>query len=434
MFRQISEDLINWKNSKRRKPLLLQGARQVGKTWIVEDFGKSHYKNFIKLNFEFETNVHNIFESSLDPNEIIQRLSLFKEQKITANDTLIFFDEIQTCPKAITSLKYFQEKAPQFHIIAAGSLLGVSVVNNQNSFPVGKVNFLHLYPMSFYEFLIAIGKPMLADFIKEKPTKIDKAIHEQIMELLKIFIYVGGMPEVVDSYVTNADIEEVKEIQNEILQSYERDFTKYADPNQAIKTKEIWNSIPYQLGKENKKFKYSEVHDKARASTYELTFEWLKAAGLIYKVNQIRTAKLPLKGYEDSSKFKVYPLDSGLLSATLQVSSTLILNGSELFSIYQGALIESFICSEIVKWFRTIPHYWVSNSEAEVDFVFQLEDVIYPIEVKSGMDRNTKGLRSYQQISNSKTIFRASPRKYSESEDGFINFGLYGIMGLRNMM
>jgi uncharacterized protein len=433
MYRQIVEDLKKWKENKRRKPLLVHGARQVGKSYVIENFGLTHYKNFVKINFEFQADVHQIFENSLDPDIIIEKLSLLVDEKITTDNTLIFFDEIQACPRAITSLKYFYEKAPQYHIIAAGSLLGVSVSNDKSSYPVGKVNFLHLYPMSFYEFLLAHGHKKLAITIQKSPSAIDESLHNKLIDLMKIFIYVGGMPEAVASYITNKNMKEVKEIHIEIIQAYENDFTKYAGPNQAIKNREIWHSIPYQLGRVSKKFKYSDVKSKARASNYELAIEWLKSAGLIHVVSQIRTAKLPLKGYEDIEKFKLYPLDTGLLCTLLQIQPSTIIAGHDLFTNYNGALTECFVCNEITKNFKTTPHYWISNSEAEVDFVFQIGETIYPLEVKSGLDRNTKSIRSYQKINQAAVIYRASPRKYATSDDGFVNMGLYGVMGIENM-
>jgi uncharacterized protein len=429
MYRELTNGLLKWKTSKRRKPLLLQGARQVGKTWLIEDFAIQSFSNLIKVNFEYDTDIHSVFELTLDPYTIIDKISLLSNTKIEAGSTLLFFDEIQACPRAITSLKYFYELAPQYHIIAAGSLLGVSIGTNAN-FPVGKVNFLTLYPMSFYEFLHAMKMSSAAKRIREAPATIDDALHNKLMDLMRLFIYIGGMPEVVASYIKNKDANEVREIQLEILKAYENDFVKYTTPQQAVKIREIWNSIAYQLGRVNKKFKYSDVNNRGRASNYDTTIEWLQNAGLVQCVNQIRTPKLPLKGYADVSKFKLYSLDTGLLGAMLRLRKELILKGDELFSAYNGALTENYVCNELTKATDTYPHYWVSNSEAEVDFVIELDDQIVALEVKSGMDRNTKSLRSYQRINDAKYVFRASPRKYSASTDGFINLGLYAVMGL----
>ncbi len=405
----------------------------MGKTWAVEDFGKKEYSNFVKINFEFQTQIHELFEKTIDPKAIIESISLLTDEKIDAETTLIFFDEIQACPRAITSLKYFYENAPQYHIIAAGSLLGVSVGSNAN-FPVGKVNFLSMYPMSFYEFLKAMNMSKIAIALRDSMQTIDGILHEKLIDLMKLFIFIGGMPEVVASYIENKDMDEVRTIQEEILNAYERDFSKYTDASQAIKTREVWNTIPYQLSRENKKFKYSDVKTKARAINYETTIEWLQSAGLVYCVNQIRAVKLPLKGYADATKFKLYSLDTGLLIAMLRTKKEIILNGDKLFSEYNGALTENFICSEIVKSGHGIPHYWVSKSEAEVDFVFEINGEVIPLEVKSGMDRNTKSIRSYQQINNAKYVFRASPRSYSKNEDGFVNIGLYGVMGVEKLV
>ena len=253
MYRSISSQLLEWKNSVRRKPLILQGARQVGKTYIVKQFAIEHYRSLLYINFELETSLHSIFEHNLDPNYIIERLGLVKQSVIEPKSTLIFFDEIQACSKAITSLKYFFENAPEYQIIAAGSLLGVSFghVDSNSSFPVGKVTFMNLYPMSFYEYLKAFDYDQLADFLKNHPEEIDEPLHSKLIDQLKMFLLIGGMPEAVASYVEYRDIAQVKQIHQDINLSYENDFTKYTDVNQSIRTREVWKSIPYQLGREN---------------------------------------------------------------------------------------------------------------------------------------------------------------------------------------
>ena len=313
MGRLIYNDLKAWKNDPKRKPLLLQGARQIGKTFIVNQFGKNEYKNYIKLNFEEDDNLKNIFNSTLDPFQIINQLGLYLNRKIESENTLIFFDEIQVLPKAITSLKYFYENAPQFHIIAAGSLLGVSV-GKSASFPVGKVNFLTMYPMSFLEYLMAINENLLIDELLNIKDflALPEILHEKMLNSMKMYLFLGGMPEVVQDYIDNKDIVAVRKIQNEILQSYQKDFSKYAEPRESIKIAEIWRSIPYQLAKENSRFLYGEVKKNARSSHFEQSIDWLKNAGLIHIVNEIRAAKLPLGGYADLGKFKLYLRDGGL--------------------------------------------------------------------------------------------------------------------------
>ena len=432
MHRSLIEDLKAWKDATKRKPLIMQGARQVGKTFLIKEFAQQHYTSLVYINFEVEQNMRALFEQSLDPNLILDKIRLIKEVVIEEKTTLIFFDEIQACPKALTSLKYFNEMAPEYHVVAAGSLLGVSFsqTNHEHSFPVGKVTFMNLYPMSFLEYLQAVGQSPLGKTLQESPEIIDHTLHTILMDHLKTFVLIGGMPEAVQTYIDTKDINKVRRVQYDINAAYEHDFIKYADPSQAIKNKEVWQSIPYQLGKENKKFTYKEVKKNARASHYELALNWLQAAGLIYKVNQVRTTLLPLQAYEDDSKFKIFPLDTGLLSAILQINTTLILDDVGLFSSFKGALTECFVCSELVKYFNTTPHYWASHNQAEVDFLIQSKNHIIPLEVKSGMDRHTKSLRSYQNLNKATYVFRASPRKYSKSEDGFINIGLYSVMGL----
>lgn len=430
MKRSLYRNLLEWKSNQRRKPLLLQGARQVGKTWLINEFGKAEYKNYIYLNFEQTPNLKTLFSGELSPRKIVDNIGLFLGKKIHSDNTLICFDEIQICPVALTSLKYFQELAPEFHIIAAGSLLGVSL-GKTSSFPVGKVNFLTLYPLSFSEYLDAVGENLLAEQLLILET-LPEILHEKMIELLKMYFFLGGMPEVVSDYIQNRDIKEARKIQNDILKAYQRDFSKYTDPSQAIKVTEIWQSVPFQLAKENKKFTYNDVKNNARSSSYQQSIEWLKNAGLIHIVYQIRAAKLPVSGYADYTKFKIYILDTGLLGALLNLSSDIILKPNELFLEYNGAFVENYTCLELLKTIEQDLFYWSSEREAEVDFVFQYENDIYPLEVKSGSNRNTKSLRSYADKYQPKLLLRTSPRNFIKSE-GFINVPLYGLMSLKSL-
>jgi uncharacterized protein len=430
MKRTLYNNLLEWKSSQRRKPLLLQGARQVGKTWLINDFGKCEYKHYIYLNFEQTTNLKTLFINELAPKKIIENMGLLLGKKVNAAETLICFDEIQTCPEALTSLKYFQEHAPEFHIIAAGSLLGVSL-GKTSSFPVGKVNFLTLYPLSFAEYLDAIGQELLVEKLSVLDT-LPEILHEKLLEHVKMYFFLGGMPEVLVDYIQHQDIRAARTIQNDILKSYQRDFSKYSDPSQAIKVAEIWQSVPFQLAKENKKFSYNDVKNNARATSYQQSIEWLKNAGLVHVVNQIRGAKLPISGYADNSKFKIYLLDTGLLSALLNLSSDIILKPNELFLEYNGAFVENYTCLELLKTLEQEVFYWNSEREAEVDFVFQWNNVIYPLEVKSGLNRNTKSLRSYAEKFQPKLLMRASPRNFIRSEE-FINIPLYGLLGIKSL-
>ena len=344
MKRNLKRNLIEWKNSEVRKPLLLQGARQVGKTYLVHDFGKSEYDNYVYLNFEKDIELRSFFQGNLNPEFIINNLNLYFGRTIDPNKTLIFFDEIQSAPEAITALKYFYEDAPQYHLIAAGSLLGVSV-GKQSSFPVGKVTFMTMYPMTFDEYLVAIDEEMLKAQISdpEKLINIPEVIHDRLTRHFKLYLYLGGMPEVLQSFIDNNDIAKARKIQDDILKAYERDFSKYADARQAINTTEFWNSIPYQLAKENKKFKYSDVRKNARASTFELAIEWLKKAGLMNPSYNISVPKLPLGGYTNHSAFKVYLHDTGLLGAMLGLTSDNIVLPGKLYEEYNGAFIENLL-------------------------------------------------------------------------------------------
>lgn len=432
MKRTLYSQLLKWKNGKKRKPLLLQGARQVGKTYLVNQFGHAEYSHFIYLNFEEVPNLKTLFQDNLKPETIIENISIYTGQKIRQEDTLLFFDEIQVVPEVLTSLKYFSEYAPQYHIIAAGSLLGVSI-GKHNSFPVGAVNFLTLYPMTFCEYLIANGENLLEEKINnlEKTESLPEVMHKKLLKYYKLYLFIGGMPEAVGNYIENQDMLSVRNIQNEILEAYKRDFSKYTDKSQAIKTSEIWRSIPHQLAKENKKFKYGAVRKTARSATFGQAIEWLKNAGLINVAYNIATPKLPLSGYADYSKFKVYLLDTGLLGALLNLSSSIIINPEDIFKEYNGAFIENFVAQELAAYNTERLFYWTSKSDAEVDFLIQKENKIYPLEVKSGTSLNIKSLRSYADKYKPDLIFRASPRNFIKSGD-FINIPLYAVSKIIN--
>lgn len=433
MKRSAYNHLVKWKNSEKRKPMILQGARQVGKTYLVNMFGETEYENYIYLNFEQDKNLHSLFDKALNPEVLINNISLYIGKKIVSTGTLLFFDEIQVAPAVLTSLKYFREQAPQYHIIAAGSLLGISV-GKETSFPVGKVNFLTLYPMSFSEYLIALGEDPLVDNLKKiiKPEPLPDAIHNKLLSQLKMYLYLGGMPEVIQDYIDNKDIASVRLIQNEILKAYERDFSKYAEKGQVVKISEFWNSIPRQLAKENKKFKYGDIRKNARSSMFEQTVEWLRKAGLINIVNNISTPKLPLSAYADYSKFKVYLHDVGLLAAELNISSELIVSPKDIFAEFNGAFIENYIAQELRYYGYNQQFYWTSKSDAEVDFILERANQIYPVEVKSGMNRNIRSLRSYADKYKPTTIFRVSPRNLTQSGD-FVNIPLYATNLLSNL-
>ena len=425
MKRTLYRKLLHWKNTTHRKPLLLQGARQVGKTYLINEFGNNEYQHYVYLNFEQNSDVKSLFAGNLDPYAIMSDISLYVGKKITSADTLIFLDEIQIVPEAITSLKYFCEQAPEFHVVAAGSLLGVSV-GKQSSFPVGKVNFLTLYPMTFQEYLTAFDEELLSEKLSslQGVHSLPECVHEKLLSHYKKYLYLGGMPEVLQDYSDNQDISSVRTIQHELLEAYQRDFSKYTEKTQAIKTYELWRSVPYQLAKENKKFKYGDVRKRARAVTYEQTIAWLQKAGLIHLAYHISVPKLPLSAYTDYSKFKIYVHDTGLLGAMLTLSSDMIIQPTRLFAEYNGAFIENFVANELTAHGHTELFYWTSKSDAEVDFVFQKNNDIFPLEVKSGTSRNLKSLRSYAEKFQPKRIFRTSPRNFIKDKE-FINIPLY---------
>jgi len=375
-----------------------------------------------------------LFKGNLNPTQIITDLGLYFGIKIAVENTLIFFDEIQTVPEALTSLKYFFEQMPELHLIAANSLLGVCV-GKSSSFPVGKVNLKTLYPLSFKEYLIANNEQLLVESLvkKENFDAITSLIHEKLQNYLKRFLFLGGMPEVVQNYLDKEDIASARAIQLEIVAAYQRDFSKYTNKNQIIKTASVWDAIPYQLAKENKKFTYTTVKKNTRASYYEASIFWLKNAGLIHLAYNISIPKLPLGGYANNEKFKIYSLDTGLLGAMLGVSSAIITNPTQLFTEYNGAFIENFVATELIKSSTQKLFYWTSKSDAEVDFVLQIKDIIIPLEVKSGLSKNLKSIRSYASKYKPKFICRASPRNFYQDND-FINIPLYALFICKRLL
>lgn len=425
MQREIYQQLLAWKASDIRKPLLLQGARQVGKTFLMERFGEQEYRHVYYFNLERDPTLPPVFEGSISPSILLEKLSLLRRKKITAKDTLLIFDEIQAVPRALTSLKYFYEESPEFHIIAAGSLLGVKV-GKTSSFPVGKVNFLTLYPLSFKEFLQANGETLLVDWLSNRAeeTAIEPVFHNRLSEQLKYYLFLGGMPEVVQHYIKHQDIAVARELQQGVLDAYLDDFSKYSEPTQATRTHAFWDSIPYQLARENKKFKYGSIKAGSRAATFELTIDWLKNAGLIYPAYQLSAPKLPLGGYADLSNFKVYLLDTGLLGAMLNLDPSIILHPTALFKEYFGAFMENYVAAELIKLGTKKLYYWTRGRSAEVDFIVQHKNTVYPLEVKSGTSTNLKSLRLYIDKYQPKLSIRLSPRNFVRSEQ-FINLPLY---------
>ncbi len=428
MERSAYKDLVSWKCSNRRKPLLLQGARQVGKTWLLKKFGENEFSNLVYVNFEETPALNDLFAGNLDIPRIVELLNAFTGAHIIPGKTLLFLDEIQMSPRAITALKYFCEQLPQLHIVAAGSLLGVSV-GTHSSFPVGKVNFMNLYPLTFEEFLNAVGESSLAleISIKQDFNSLPDLLHNKLDELFRKYLFVGGMPEVVSYYITEREFTGVREIQNEILESYSRDFSKYASSSESIKISEIWRTIPSQLTKENKKFTFSDIRKGSRHSQYSSAIQWLHKAGLIQIITHVSVPKLPLSGYVEEKKMKLLLLDTGLLGAMLKIHSRSIISPDELFKEYNGAFIENVVGCELAAQCNGELYYWSSNNSAEVDYIVATEEnKILPLEVKSGMHRNLKSIRSYADKYAPNWLFRISPRNFTESDD-FRNIPLYCV-------
>ena len=429
MERKIYFDLLNWKNSTERKPLILQGARQVGKTYIVNYFAGKEYTGSVYCNFEKDSGLHDFFHD-LSPASILRKLSIYKRREIIPGHTLIIFDEIQACPEAITSLKYFNEEANDYHIIALGSLLGVSVNRGNFSFPVGKVQFMTLYPLDFEEYLMARNEHELIGMIREcyrENTPLDGAFHERALDYYKEYLFVGGMPEAVQSFAENKDFNEVREIQKRILAAYEQDFSKHA-PNEIVpRLRMLWNSIPSQLAKENKKFIYGLVREGARAKDYETAIMWLSDCGLVHKVSRVNAAGIPLRAYEDLKAFKLFVVDVGLLGCMAGLRQRTLLDGNDLFVEFKGALTEQYVCQQL-KTIQNLDVYYYTNDRGscEVDFVVDTGELIVPVEVKAEVNLRAKSLKTYREKFFPEVSVRTSMADF-QKEEGLVNLPLYAI-------
>ena len=425
MKRFIIEELRKWKNSKRRKPLILRGARQVGKTWILEEFGREFEDGFLRINFDKQPEYHQFFETTKDVKRIIKNIALASGQKITTK-TLIIFDEIQACPNALNTLKYFCEDAPEYYIASAGSLLGLSLAQG---FPVGKVDFLDMGPMTFKEFLIANGDNNLVQFMENLNgiEQVPDAFAEPLIEKLKMYFIIGGMPEPVKYWVEDGDIKEVDKTQIDILDAYENDFGKHAPETDVPKIRLIWKSLPSQLSRENKKFLYSAVKEGARAREYENALNWLKNADLINKVSKITKPALPLSAYEDLTSFKIYMGDVGLLRRHSHLAHSAFLEENRLFTEFKGALTENFVLQSLIRQFEVSPYYWAETPH-EVDFIIQKENNIYPVEVKSSKNLVGASIKQYLKDYDKETKFaiRFSLRNFS-FDGRILNIPLYLI-------
>lgn len=428
MKRKLLENLIEWKNRKAHKPLILEGARQVGKTWLMQEFGNTQYKKVAYINFDRNLKMRETFETDLDTKRLITAIGLDAEFKITPEDTLIIFDEIQECPRAITSLKYFNEDAPEYDIIAAGRLLGVAH-HTGTGFPVGKVEFLRLYPLSFTEFLDAMGKEQYVELIEKQDFEMIKIFSNKFEDLLKQYCYIGGMPEVVQNFVNNGDFNQVRTIQKRILSAYERDFSKHIPANTVEKARMLWNSIPTQLAKENKKFIYNAIKKGARAKEFETALTWLRNNGLIYQVHKITKPGLPIGAYADLDAFKLFVLDVGLLGALSGLEAKTILGKYEIFQEFKGAIAEQYVLQQ----FKTIDdmpiYYWTNEtSRSEVDFVIQRESKVIPVEVKAATNLKARSLKIYMEQFKPELAIRTSLADYKKTEN-LVDIPLYAIEG-----
>ena len=419
MERKLMSELLEWKEKKKRKPLLLEGARQVGKTYLLKEFGERYYKNVAYVNFQNPSEeLIDIFNGSIDPKRIITMLDLYLNMKITPADTLIIFDEAQEVPKVLTSLKYFCEEAPEYHVTTAGSLLGV-FLHKGTSFPVGKVNSLKLEPMDFEEFLLANNQEKILDFVKVNPGEI--AFNEILLDLFKQYLFVGGMPEAVADWIENKNVENVTAIQDEIINNYRKDFSKHTDNTTAIRIRQVFDSLPAQFAKANDKFLYGTVKSGARAREYEIAIEWLIDAGIIRRVNHVSCGdKIPIKAYANPSSFKLYFIDIGLFRHLAEIPANVIQSKTAIFNIFNGLVAEQFVLQQLAKY--TL-YFWTGGEDSEVDFILQYGSEIIPIEVKSGTNVKAKSLKIYRETYSPRISVRFS-LKNSKLDAGLQNIFL----------
>lgn len=426
MYRIAMEKLLKWKKSKNRKPLIIEGARQVGKTWLMKEFGKQAYDNTIYINFDSNSTMAELFASDLDTNRLLMGLELYAGHKINPDNSLLIFDEVQEVPRALASLKYFCENAPQYHIVCAGSLLGIAL-HQGTSFPVGKVDFLKLYPLSFREFLMATDKERFADLIEKQDFQMMTSFKQTYIDALKHYYFVGGMPEAVRCFAESKDFQEVREIQRRILAAYEQDFSKHAPSETVPRLRMLWNSIPSQLAKENKKFIYGLVREGARAKDYEAAIMWLGDCGLVHKVSRVTTAGIPLKAYEDLKAFKLFVVDVGLLGCMAGLRPHTLLDGNDLFVEFKGALTEQYVCQQL-KTVEDLDIFYYTNDRGscEIDFVVDTGRRVVPVEVKATVNLQAKSLKTYREKFLPEVSVRTSMADYKK-EEWLVNLPLYAI-------
>ena len=432
MERIAMKELVTWKNKAGRKPLIIRGARQVGKTWLMKEFGKNEYTQTVYVNFESSKLLKTLFIDNFDIQRIITALQIESGLQINPEKTLIILDEIQEAEGAITSLKYFCENAPQYHVIAAGSLLGVAL-HRHTSFPVGKVEFLNLCPLNFAEFLMALDQPALLNLLKSGDWILIKSFKEKFIQLLRQYYYIGGMPESVLSYSSQSDFKEVRAIQKRILTAYEHDFSKHAPSDIVPRIRMLWNSIPTQLAKENKKFIYGAVKSGSRAKDFELALSWLIDCGLVHKVCRVSKPGIPLKAYEDYNAFKLFIADVGLMGAMGDIDVRTLLEGNMIFEEFKGSLTEQYVLQQLTTIPDLVIYYWsAERSIAEIDFLIQYSGEVIPIEVKAEENLQAKSLKAFCQKYSPKTAIRTSMSDFRK-EDWLTNLPLYAISELTRL-
>ena len=436
MYREITQELIRWKDKRRRKPLILTGVRQCGKTYSINEFGKSHFKNMVHLNFEEFENAGAIFEYDFDVDRIITEIGYLTGETIVPGETLLFLDEIQICPKAITALKYFCENKRELHVICAGSLLGVAIKRDQMSFPVGKVNRLQLYPMSFKEFVIACGRTDLVEILSKWPT--DRAVPDlyaaPMKKLLKEYYIIGGMPEAVQTWLDTHDYNEVTDVHMEILLDYADDFSKYAPANEVPKIRWIWDSIPVQLAKENNKFVFSHVKAGKRSAQLEDALQWLKDAGLITQLFLVEKPELPLSGLADKTYFKVYMSDIGLLRTKAGMSPETVFGETGMYIRFKGGFSENYVLNELCSIGEN-PYFWRSGNTAEIEFIYEDQSYMIPVEVKSADNTQAKSYKQFCKRYEPVFGFKLSEKNIAENmceSTRTFSIPLYMIWSIKN--
>lgn len=426
MYRSAMEQLNKWKQKTNKKPLIIRGARQVGKTWLMKEFGKTAYEKAVYINFDNNPQMKELFSLDMRIDRIIMGIELYVGHKISPHNTLLIFDEVQEVPKALSSLKYFNETAPEYQIVCAGSLLGIAL-HQGTSFPVGKVEFMDLYPLSFTEFMRAMGKEQFVDLLDKGDFEMATMFRQDYVDLLKYYYYVGGMPEVVQSFVDNRDFNEAREIQERILAAYEQDFSKHA-PNEVVpRIRMLWNSIPAQLTKENKKFIYGIIKEGARAKDYETALMWLTDCGLVHKVYRVTAPSIPLKAYEGLKAFKLFLADVGLLGCMVRLNQSVLLDRNELFKEFKGALTEQYVLQQLKTVKGVDTYYWTNDrGNAEIDFLIDTGNEIVPIEVKAETNLKAKSLKTFCEKYNPKMAIRTSMTDYKQ-EDWLLNLPLWAV-------